>query len=538
MTGGTSADGAVVRRLGVVALVLLAVVVGVAGVVQARDDAPTYDEPVYVAAGLLALTQHDLDFNAEHPPLAKAVAAIPVLATSWTLPPGHVDGVNDERTYSAQFLRAQGDHLAAVTLASRLVPIGELLVVALLLALLGRQLVSWGGGLVAAAVWLLSPMTLGLGHLDGVDLPFAMAVVVYAGALLHARHHDGRRSTALLGVALGLCLATSMLGLVLVPVTLVVMVVQRRGRGALQWLFASAVAWAVLWLSYLVLDLGVGRRFLLPRPFVDGLEFLRTNDTVPAHGYLLGQAWIGGQWWFWPGSFLVKLTTPVLLVLVLAPVCWRLVDRARRRDAVVVLAVPALELLVVVMTTPRDLGVRYLLPVLALWCVGAAPGVLVLRRTSARVVGGVAAVVAALMLATSLPHSLAYTSPPFTPAYRVATDSNVDWGQDLGLLRAWSVGRQPYVAWFGPRGTSYADVPGARDLAAAPLSSVTGWVAVSATRLTSAAPEQLSWLRAYCPVGTLGGSIVLYRFASPPTSDPGPTAPAFFCSGDVSTRAP
>ncbi len=538
MTVEPAADGVAVRRLAVVAFVLLAIVVAVAALVQARDDSPTYDEPVYVSAGLLALTQHDLDYNAEHPPIAKAIAAIPVLATSWTLPSGHADGSNDERSYSAKFLQAQGDHLAAVTLASRLVPVGELLVVALLLVLLGRQLVSWGGGLLAGALWLLSPMTLGLGHLDGVDLPFTLAVVIYAGALLHARHHDDRRSTALLGVALGLCLATSMLGLVLVPVTLALLVAHRGRRGAAQWLVAAVLAWAVLWLSYLVLDLAVGQRYLLPRPFVDGLEFLRTNDTVPANGYLLGQAWVGGQWWFWPGSLLVKLTTPVLLVLLLSPLCWRLVERARRRDALVVLAVPGVALLVVVMTTPRDLGVRYLLPVLALWCVAAAPGVLVLRRTSARVLGAAAVAVAVVMLATSLPHSLAYTSPPFVPPYRVATDSNVDWGQDLGLLQAWSVGRQPWVAWFGPRGTSYADVPGARDLTTVPVSSVTGWVAVSATRLTSAAPEQLSWLRAYCPVGTLGGSIVLYRFTSPPTSDPGPTAPAPPCDGDVSTRNP
>lgn len=527
------------RRIGVGAFVVLLLGVLLAGFVQARDDSPTYDEPVYVAAGLLALTQHDLAFNAEHPPLPKAIAAIPVLLTPYTLPPGHAEGANDERVYSATFLRAQGDSLGAVTLASRIVPLLELLAVAVLLVMLGRQLVSLAGGLVAGALWLVSPLTLGLGHLDGVDLPFAVAVCVYAGALLHARHHDDRRSTVLLGVALGLCLATSPLALVLVAVTLPLLVVQRRGRGAVQWLVAALVAWAVLWASYLVLapsELLHGT-WLLPTPYVDGLRFLATNNTVPAHGYLLGQAWIGGQWWFWPGSLLVKLTTPVLLVLVLAPLCWRYASSERRRDALVVLAIPAVTLLAVVMTSPRDLGVRYLLPVLALWCAAAAPVALLLERTWARAVLTVAAVAAAAMLATSLPHSLAYTSPPFVPAYRVATDSNVDWGQDLRLLQEWAPGRTPYVAWFGPRGTSYADVPGARSLDATPVEDVRGWVAVSATRLTSAAPEQLSWLRAYCPVGTLGGSILLYRFDSAPVDASGPTAPEGYCaSDDVSLR--
>ena len=62
-------------RLAVAALVLLALSVTAFGLLQARDDSPTFDEPVYVSAGLLALTQHDLAYNPEHPPLAKAIAA-------------------------------------------------------------------------------------------------------------------------------------------------------------------------------------------------------------------------------------------------------------------------------------------------------------------------------------------------------------------------------------------------------------------------------------------------------------------------------
>jgi hypothetical protein len=531
-----------VRRLATAAVLVLGLLSGVLMLGQARDDSPTFDEPVYVTAGLLALTQHDLAYNAEHPPLAKAIAALPVLATGARLPAGHVAGTNDEREYSAAFLREQRrvGLLDEVTFASRLVPMLEVLAVAVLLVLLGRQLVSLAGGLLAAALWLVSPMVLGLGHLDGVDLPFAVAVVVYSGALLHARHHDDRRSAVLLGVALGLCLATSMLALVLVPVTVVLLLVQRRRAGLVPSLVVLAVAWAVLWASYAVLDPGVltSPRFLLPQSYVDGLIGLPTSDSSPTHGYLLGVAWTGGRWWFWPGSLLVKLTTPVLLALLAGPFLWRLAERTARRDAFVVLAVPALALTVPLVVSARDLGVRYLLPQLALGCVGAAVLVLVLRPGVVRLAAVAASVVAVAMMLTSAPHSLAYTSPPFTPAYRVVTDSNVDWGQDFDALRSWAVGLSPYVDWFGPRGTSWADVPGARDLTTADPATITGWVAVSATHLTSDHADSLAWLRAYCPVGTLGGSVLLYRFDTPPTIGPGPVAPAPPCTGDVSVRVP
>jgi hypothetical protein len=529
------------RRVGALAaLVLLAVAFLGLGVVQARDDSPTFDEPVYVAAGLLALREHDLAFNAEHPPLAKALAALPVIATGAVLPPGHVAGSNDERDYSARFLQAQRDAgiLDSVALASRLVPLLEGLAVAAVLLLLGRSLLGLRAGITAAALWLLSPLVLGLAHLDGVDLPFALAVVVHSAALLRARRRGDRSSLVLLGVALGLTLATSAVGLVLVPVTAVLLVVQRRGPGVRQAITVVVLAWLTLWASYAVLDPSVlaSPSWLLPTSYVDGLRYLSDSATTPAPSYLLGVAWTGSQWWFVPGSLLVKLTTPVLVVLLVGPFLWRLAPRGPRRDALVVLAVPALALTAAFVGSQRDIGVRYALPVVALWCVGASPVVLALERIGVRVVLGAGAVAAVVALLVSAPHSLAYTSPPFTPGYRVATDSNVDWGQDLGLLKAWGAQHPAYVDWFGPRGTSYADVPGARDLMSADLASLTGWVAVSATHLTSDQAQALSWLRAYCPVGDLGGTVLLYRFDAPPSLAPGPVAPALPCDGGVSRR--
>ena len=53
---------------------------------------------------------------------------------------------------------------------------------------------------------------------------------------------------------------------------------------------------------------------------------------------------------------------------------------------------------------------------------------------------------------------------------------------------------------------------------------------------TSAKAGALAWLRGYCPVRSLGGSILIYYFAHPPTPEPGPATPAPLCSGSVSHR--
>ena len=45
--------------------------------------------------------------------------------------------------------------------------------------------------------------------------------------------------------------------------------------------------------------------------------------------------------------------------------------------------------------------------------------------------------------------------------------------------------------------------------------------------------EELAWLRAYCPVGSIGGgSVLVYRFDRPPGPAPGPDRPAAPCFGD------
>jgi hypothetical protein len=85
------------------------------------------------------------------------------------------------------------------------------------------------------------------------------------------------------------------------------------------------------------------------------------------------------------------------------------VDRATRRRALLAVAVPAVLLTGFTLATPRDIGLRYLLPVLALWA--AAAGALVpaigalrpaVRRMAAAATGGLL-VIAAVITAASFP---------------------------------------------------------------------------------------------------------------------------------------
>ena len=535
-------------------VVLWAAIFGflVLGTLEAWSDSATFDEPVYVSSGVISILHHDVADNAEHPPLFKALAALPVLAVGPVVPADGHWSVNNERSYSARFVQAElrSGAMHRVTFASRLVPLLECALVALALCALATLLFGAWPGVVAALLWLCNPLVLGLGHLDGVDLPFALATTLVALTLVRWIRQRDRRSLCWLGAACGLAASAQATGLLLVVIAVLVVALpahQGGRRGWAVWRQAGTmvvVAWIVVWVPYLVLDpsVVVHSWVILPQPYVEGLRFLGTHDTGAAPGFLLGVSWTGANAWFWPATLLVKLTAPILIFVVAGPLVLIALVRSGRvarptaRQTLLAVVVPALVLFAFELPNPRTLGVRYLLPSLALWAVVASPIALVAGRRLVAAALGVVLGGAAVLTAASFPHSIASTASPFRPGYAEATDSNLDWGQDLSLLTAWSRDHHPYVAYFGPRGITPADVPGARPLIGAAPDRVTGWVAASASDLTSADRASLAWLRGYCPVGTLGGSILLYHFIGHPNSNPGPAAPAQECAGTVSHR--
>lgn len=534
---------------------------------QASEDHVTVDEAVYVASGVTALTRHDLRLNPEQPPLAKALAAVPVLLADPVIPDGDTWEDNVWFDYTADFVDAQQatERLDRVTFAARIVPVLVAVLGAALLVLLGLRLFGWWEGVLAAALWLTTPVVLGHGHLATTDVPFAVATL--GVCLLLARYLDSPsvgRAVAL-GAATGAAMLTRYTGLALalgVIVSLVAAGWRHRRATAMAVATVALVAWASVWVGVRVvapnepdraaaavlesavadgrdesLVARVGVAIPWPLEYRAGIAYAElTSDARP--GYTWGTQVAGTTPWYWAAASVVKLP-PTTLVLVPAGIAaWALVAPATRRRALVVLAPAALVLLLPILLQPRPIGVRYLLPVLALLFVAAGPAVRLARwRLGAASLGVLLAVQTALWL-TAGSSALAWTSPLLRPGYRYASDSDLDWGQALGVLAERTAELRPAVALVGPRGVTIEDFPGAVPLEDVPPDELEGWVAVSASALTVQEREELAWLRAYCPVDTVDGAILLYFFEEPPerATDP-PDQPASLCEGGPSRLA-
>lgn len=544
----------------VVAVLGLAFVV--AGLIEAANDAPTIDEGVDVSSGVTSLVRRDLRLSPEHPPLPKLLSALPALAAGPIIPEGEAWEEGDWFDHADDFVRANDEagRLREVLFLARLVPIAEGVACGVLLFLLGRRLAGEAAGAVAAGLWFTTPVVVGLSHLAMLDVPFTLTVLLVSLALLRDRDEPSLRTALVVGLACGAAVSTRHLGLVLLPVAATVVATAPGRRSAADRPVPGAVLAVLLvpllclWIGYRGFDPtppeGRARERLdsivsagadesavvrlataVPAPveYRAGLGFLAlTAEERPA--FLLGHAWDGSRWWFFPASALVKLPLGALAAVAIGGWWWTKVPVDRRRSGLVAVAAPAGALGLALLVQPLNSGLRLALPVVALAFVAASPIALVGRHRAGRIGLALLAVTQLVALAVAVPHTLAWTAPPFQPGYRVASNSNLDVGQDLYRLRRWSEGRAPWVAIATSRGMT---IPAeARPLLDAPPSQVTGWVAVGATQLTALHRDELAWLRSYCPVGTIGGSILVYRFDRPPRAEPGPTKPAAPCPDD------
>lgn len=491
-----------------VALAVLCLAAGAIAFYEATGDAPTIDEPVYVSAGVASLERHDLRLNPQHPPLAKALAALAVLIARPSLPGGAVWAHHRDRVYARVFQeQARRRHqLRELTLLSRLFGVLALMGSGVLVFVLARRLGGDLGGLLAAALWLLDPLTLGIGHVDGIDLPFAVAMLLATLALVRWLEQPGDRRLVVLGLACAVAITTRDTGPLVLLAALPV--VWWRARSPRAPAIVLGTAWAGIWVVYLLLDPGFTLAHLnvLPQRYITGLRALHADHARAAPAYLLGHLFYGGRWWFWPGSMLVKLPASLLLAFVAAIVAWRRTSpEPRRRLLLALVPIAGLQALFTVLS-PVDFGLRYLLGVIALLCV--ATGALALRGRALAI--ALAAITAGFAIA-SVPHSIAWVAPPFGPSYRAGAAANGDWGQDAWRLQDWARGKHAWLGCYSPAGSGcVADVAGARRLTRlAPRSAIHGWVGISASLMNLHGWDP--WLRRLHPVGDIGGTELLYR---------------------------
>lgn len=195
-----------------------------------RADAPTYDETTHLAAGYLHLARGDYHFQVNHPPVAKMLAAMPLLWRGIDAPPAprwdaELTNRFEHRRWAWRLLYGTPGQDA-----QRLVSAGR---IPIMVAGLGLLTLVWAwtrrlhGGVAAAGALALAavdPNLVAHAHLVTADVPVTafMAGTMYALWRALARWRWG--PIVLAGVLLGLGIATKYTAFLLVPIVALVAV--------------------------------------------------------------------------------------------------------------------------------------------------------------------------------------------------------------------------------------------------------------------------------------------------------------------------
>jgi hypothetical protein len=466
-------------------------VYAVLAVSSERGKSAVFDEIIHLPPGYAALKLGDHRMNPLHPPLARIIAAVPLLFMDVRVDPSDLAWRTARPwEWGKRFLYRWND-------GDRLLFWGRLPIVALAMVLAASVFAwarhLWGdpAGYLALVLCVLSPDVLAHGRIVTNDLPVVLFVFLSVVAFERMLDRVTVGRLALVALAVGAAFATKFSALALPPILLALSLVvalrpeplvvaigglrEIRGRGGKLLVLVGSVALigalalVVVWAAY-----GF-QSALTPDPVVDA--FMHEGDA-PAksaafrigarltRGTLLPEAWVWGflncfksfasrpsfllgaysdtgWWYYFPVAIALKAPLP-LLALVIAAAVLAFSRPAPSRAQWFVWLPPAI-FLGLTMTQNINIGHRHVLGIYPFLFVAASRCASLAweaRGRWAAAARGAVVTMAVLYAASVLrvhPDYLAYFNEAAggpSQGWRWLVDSNVDWGQDLpGLKR-------------------------------------------------------------------------------------------------------
>lgn len=462
-----------------------------------RQQSLSWDEGDHIFAGYMSWKKVDFGINPEHPPLVKALAAIPLLPMHLKVPdPKGLASFKDEAYFGGRdFIFGNGGEAEAdrIIFRARMAAATLSLLLGLLVYLAAREMFGDGAALFALALVVFEPNLIAHGAYVTTDM--GISCFIFASIYAFYRHVKAPSVSRLivLGLVSGLALASKHSGVLLLPFGLALMITEilwpspetrtNKRKLALRltgaFLAASTIAIVVLWAFYgfryaarpggMPLSpslaeyarglkgvephayLALARLHILPESYLYGLVDVRLiSDSFST--YIFGKVYARGVWFYFPAAFLIKSTAAFMGLLLLAG--FAIVTRKlRARREIFFLTIPPVLYLLIATGTGLNIGARHILPMypfLAVLIGGAALALAHRDRRWAYVVGLLLAW-HAVSSARAYPNYLAYSNEFWGgPAntYKYLTDSNTDWGQQLKAVKKYLDNRGVKDCWF------------------------------------------------------------------------------------------
>ncbi len=545
------------RRTTTVGIGLLIILFVVLGMHTAWRKTITHDEIWHLPIGILNLQTRQFHFEDLNPPLTRMWAGIP----GWLLGP-EVQTGNGFSDIAGKYIRTNTEHRRWYVWGR----VFNLMFAVATILIICRWARDWFGDAAALLTALLCCTEPNLIAHSSLVTPEAGLMLGFTATLyLLGRwwQQPAWLAAIMLGTVTGLTQGTKFTAILLYAIILIVggLAILRprdehfsRWRTVLQWLTVLVISLVVWNATYLFRGTGLpleSYKFqshamqsvqeslsswgqlpvLLPKSYMTGIDRQRSVMEQQHPIYLDGQWSLQGFRSYFVHTLQYKLSHGLqMLVLVgLVMALWQS-ENERRIEIIVLVGLPCILLIGIASLSSMQLGVRYILPLLPLLILLVGPVAEWGARLSPLLKWGLATLII-LVMALPLrhhPHHLAYFNEaaggPIGGRYHLL-DSNLDWGQDLHLVRELMDAEgldEIGLVYFGTLppdilGIDYHVPPGRRP--------EPGWHAVSVNFVMGrphVVPEpdgqgrpadinEFGYFRAFEPVVTLGGSIDVYH---------------------------
>jgi len=192
---------------------------------SAVGDSAIMDELAHIPAGYSYIKYLDFRLNPEHPPLLKALSAIPLLGLNLKFPlnqPSWTTDVNGQWGVGNQFLYLPENNADKIIFFARLFPILLTLITTLIIYLWSKKLFGKWWALLPAFLFGFSPTVLAHGHYVTTDIAATFGVLFGTYFFIKFLLTPKKSNLVFAGVALGLAELLKFSLVLLIPYFLII----------------------------------------------------------------------------------------------------------------------------------------------------------------------------------------------------------------------------------------------------------------------------------------------------------------------------
>ncbi len=539
------------------------------------------DEPAYIAVGYYFVKHLDTRMVILHPPLTFLLTGLPLLFTKVNLPYSYQNCI-DFGYYqcSEDMIFKSGNDVEKITIYARLPFLILSVILGILLFLFAEEIYGIKPAFFALALYSFSPTILSYNTLVFTDflIAFFVFTTIYLLWKLLIKGYTKAR-LALAGVSFGFAMASKFTAIFLIPIMLILFLASayRKNKNKkkllkryfLHFMIIMAIGFFVLYSTYFfsfgsiaesvpdryvnAMHSAIDKNFAKGSTFNHLANFFINDVKIPMPqypagfagqyrvesskvklGYINGQLYNGGKWYYFFEVLLIKNPLPLIIFFVVTLFFY---FKSKKKDfSDLFILLPILFFAGIFIITNFNLGLRHILPIMPFVFLFSSRIMNLRFKENNTIFRWIIFILLAWYIIGTIfimPHYIAYFNEIIGHAngHKYLLSSNLDFGQDLNGMKSYIEINGIKKIWLSYHGAfdpsyyniSYEPLPMEDYIPWAPnfgldeykedCSKKYGIIAISASNLHGynlLNESCFEWLSKYKPIKSIGYTIFVY----------------------------